>query len=106
MTVYVDDMYKTDMGRYRRMKMSHMLADTEEELHMIANKIGIARKWFQGDHYDIALSKQALAIENGAIEVTLKQMAKMNYIRRKTGSLGNPETCDIVFVELWRAPDV
>ena len=65
MTVYVDDMN----AQYGRMKMSHLLADTDEELHQMAAKIGVARKWWQspektsGSHYDIALSKKVLAIQ-------------------------------------------
>lgn len=75
MVVYVDDMYKYPMGEFRGMKMSHMIADTEEELHEMAKKIGIARRWYQGDHYDIAMSKRALAIELGAVPITLRELA-------------------------------
>lgn len=65
MTVYVDDM----RAQYRRMVMCHMLADTDDELHAMAARIGVARKWWQspektsGSHYDIALSKRALAVQ-------------------------------------------
>ena len=58
MTVYVDDMYTTQLGRFERMKMSHMIADTEEELHEMAQKIGLKREWYQGDHYDVALGRR------------------------------------------------
>lgn len=74
MTVYVDNMYQSSMGSYGRMKMSHMIADTEQELHQMADKIGVARKWFQGDHYDIAMSKRKIAVENGAVELTMRDM--------------------------------
>jgi hypothetical protein len=51
-----------------------MIADTLDELHEMADAIGIARKWFQGDssfpHYDICKAKRALAIEKGAIELS------------------------------------
>lgn len=94
MTVYVDDM-KAEFGR---MKMCHMLADSDEELHAMADAIGVARKWWQspaktsGSHYDIALSKRALAVAAGAVEITLRQAAAMNARRRKLGQLGDPET--------------
>ena len=47
---------------------------------------------FRNSHYDIALSKKALAIEAGAIQITLRQAAAMNVRRRVTGSLGDPAT--------------
>ena len=74
MPVYVDK----PLHRYGRMVMCHMLADTTEELHAMADKIGIARRWFQGDarapHYDICKSKRALAISNGAIEIDRREV--------------------------------
>lgn len=93
MTVYVDDMYRSSIGQYGRMKMSHMLSDDEAEIHAMAAKIGVDRRWYQGDHYDIALSKRALAILFGAVEITWRQAGIMSAIRRYTGKLGNPSTC-------------
>ena len=93
MTVYVDDM----RARFGRMIMCHMLADTDDELHAMADLIGIARKWWQspattsGSHYDISLGKRALAVTAGAAEITVRQAAAMNYRRARTGSLGAPE---------------
>jgi hypothetical protein len=56
------------------MLMCHMLADTSAELHAMADRIGVKRKWFQRDaptpHYDICQSKRALAVAAGAVEVT------------------------------------
>lgn len=69
MSVYVD---RAENG-YGRMLMSHLIADTPEELHAMADAIGVARRWFQAPpkasfwHYDIAKSKRALAIAAGAI---------------------------------------
>lgn len=83
MTVYVDDMYKYPMGRYRRMKMSHMIADTIEELHMMAGLIGVKMRWFQGDHYDVCMSKRAKAIGYGAKELTIREMA----VKRRTKAM-------------------
>jgi len=75
-SVYVDNM----TARYGRMVMCHMLADTEAELHAMAGRIGVARRWHQGDHYDICLAKKALAIQAGAIEITQRQAVE---IRRR-----------------------
>ena len=71
MPVYVDE----PIYQLGRMKMCHMLADTEQELHAMADKIGVARKHYQTPprastpHYDICKSKRALAIAYGAIPV-------------------------------------
>jgi hypothetical protein len=83
MTVYVDDMFKLPMGRFGRMRMSHMIADTDEELHAMARRIGVARKWFQGDHYDICLSKRYLAIENGAVPISVRELAAKAMHKRR-----------------------
>lgn len=96
MTVYVDDM----QAPYGRMKMCHMVADTDEELHAMADRIGVARRWWQspactsGSHYDIALTKKALALEAGAVSVTQRQLAAMNLRRRITGGLGDPQSAE------------
>lgn len=93
MTVYVDDM----RAPYGRMIMCHMLADSDEELHAMAARIGVARRWWQspqktsGSHYDIALSKRALAVGHGAVEITWRQASAMNARRRSEGALGSPE---------------
>lgn len=86
MTVYVDNM----RTGYRQMVMCHMLADSESELHTMADQIGIKRQWYQGDHYDICLSKRTLALKAGAIEITARQAAAMRRRRRETASLGLP----------------
>jgi Protein of unknown function (DUF4031) len=90
MTVYVDNMHETPTGRFGRMKMSHMIADTEAELHAMAARIGVARKWFQGDHYDVCKAKRALAIEFGAKPITWRELGKMAMAtrRQKAGADG------------------
>lgn len=60
--------------------MCHMLADTHEELVEMADKIGVNRKWIQHEgtpreHFDVCQSKRALAIQHGAIEVTMRDIA-------------------------------
>jgi hypothetical protein len=93
-TVYVDNM----RAKFGRLVMCHMIGDTEQELHEMADKIGVARKWYQGDHYDIALSKRALAVAAGAVEITLRQAGMMAGTQRRTGKLPKPEEVD----ELYR----
>lgn len=74
MSVFVDDM----RAPYGRLIMCHMGADTTEELIAMAVAIGVQVKWIQDrgtwrEHFDIALSKRALAVKNGAIEVTTRE---------------------------------
>lgn len=96
MAVYVDNM----RASYGRMVMCHMLADTDAELHAMADRIGVQRRWWQspektsGSHYDIALSKRAQAIQAGAIEITWRQAGAMNLRRRVTGELGAPSDAE------------
>lgn len=82
MTVYIDDMYLYPMGQFRGMKMSHMIADSEDELHAFAKQIGLKRRWYQGDHYDISKTKRILAIKAGAVEIPMKQLADIVMRRR------------------------
>lgn len=64
------------------MIMCHMVADTLDELHDMAEQLGV-RSWFQTKarypHYDICRTKRAKAIALGAVECdrrTLIQKAK------------------------------
>ncbi len=89
--VYVDDM----KAKFGRMVMCHMIADSDDELHAMADRIGVARRWHQAppqhdSHYDIALSKRALAVQYGATEITWRQTGAMTMRRRLTGGLGRP----------------
>jgi signal recognition particle subunit SEC65 len=73
MAVYVDDA----KNPYGRMLMSHMAADSLEELHEMADMVGLQRKWFQDSllpHYDLCQSKKRIAIHHGAIKVSTKEL--------------------------------
>jgi len=78
MSVYVDDM----RAGFGRMKMCHMIADSTEELLLMADRIGVNRKWIQKagthwEHFDICLSKRKLAVEYGTEEITSRELGKM-----------------------------
>lgn len=77
MPVYVDAPIHT----FGRMKMCHMLADTEAELHEMADKIGVNRKWYQANastpHYDICKAKRELALKHGATEADKKKVVEI-----------------------------
>jgi len=71
--VYVD----RAIWKYGRMLMCHMIADSEEELHQMADKLGIKRKWYQTHtnyrHYDISKGKREQAIKFGAKALTWRE---------------------------------
>jgi hypothetical protein len=63
----------------------HMVSDAGfDELHRFAARLGIPRRRFQGDHYDLhaALRERALAL--GAIEVATSEL-----IVRMAGARGD-----------------
>lgn len=104
MTVYVDDM----RAKFGRMIMCHMIADTDDELHAMAGRLGIKRRWHQApprhdSHYDIALSKRELAVKFGAREINQRQLACMSTYRKFTGkALPPPEQAEAMFALLMK----
>lgn len=75
MSVYVDKA----RNPYGRMLMSHMVADSIDELHAMAARIGLRREWFQRlsrPHYDVSQSKRAHAIAAGVIVLERKEFVK------------------------------
>ena len=99
MTVYVDDMYKSPMGQFGRLKMSHMMADTSAELLEMADRIGVQKKWLQhagrpDEHFDIAMSKREAAIAAGAVPITMREMARMSMDKRRefVATIEEPKT--------------
>ncbi len=76
--VYIDNMN----APYRGMKMCHMIADTNQELVEMADKIGVQRKWIQdpgtyNEHFDICQAKKAKALQFGAEEVSMMALGRM-----------------------------
>jgi hypothetical protein len=92
--VFVDTM----RAGYRGMVMCHCIADSTEELLQMMDKIGVQRKWIQKagtryEHFDICLSKRALAIKNGAIEISQMELGRKIVARRKSAcDPGNKST--------------
>lgn len=87
MAVYVDQItdysgrLKGHVGRISQ-QWCHMTADTLEELHDMAARIGMKRTWFQSHallhrcHYDLVPARRAAAIGFGAIEVQRLEHAR------------------------------
>jgi hypothetical protein len=51
----------------------HLIADSNEELHAFAARLGLKREWFQaspsGPHYDLTAKRRKRAVELGATEL-------------------------------------
>ena len=72
-TVYVDNAFAVgDWGRWTG--GGHLQADSVEELHEFAARLGLRREWFQSkpgrpenDHYDLGRRGRERALELGAV---------------------------------------
>ena len=72
MTVLID----TPVWHWRGRRWSHLVSDVSyEELHaFVAAELGIPRRAFQGDHYDIPEDLYDVAIEAGAQPVDAREL--------------------------------
>ncbi len=70
MVVYVDD----PVTLWRGQRWAHLMADTLEELHAMAAKLGIPLRAFQdrpsGAHYDLTGALREQALELGAVAIS------------------------------------
>lgn len=70
MTVYVDDAVTLWRGR----RWAHLMADTLDELHAFATRLGLPRRAFQdktsGAHYDVTAELREQAIALGAMAIS------------------------------------
>ena len=70
MSVYVDDAVTLWRGR----RWAHMMADTLDELHAMAARLGMPRRAFQdkssGAHYDLTVELRETALQLGAVAIS------------------------------------
>ncbi|MFT6702899.1 MAG: FMN phosphatase YigB (HAD superfamily), partial [Pseudomonadales bacterium] len=70
MSVYVDNCKHPFHRAGEEMLMCHMVADSLEELHAMADEIGMQRRWFQDKprhpHYDLTEHRRLQAVQLGA----------------------------------------
>jgi hypothetical protein len=64
----------------------HLFADTLEELHEMADAIGMKRSWFQDEprlqHYDLTVTRRQRALQQGAIPLSRRAaVAKWRELR-------------------------
>jgi hypothetical protein len=97
-TSYVDNFRAPNAVGKVRGRWSHLTADTPDELHRLAESIGLDRKWFQATcryghcptvdgacahfHYDVTDSKRTAAIAAGAKSVDIREMGAITSARR------------------------
>jgi hypothetical protein len=71
MAILVD----TPIWPFRDRLWCHLVSDTSyDELHTLAEQLGIPRRGFQGDHYDLPAELRAAAIALGAQPVTGREL--------------------------------
>jgi Protein of unknown function (DUF4031) len=105
MSVYVDDGFvEGDWGYWSG--GGHMQADTLEELHLMADRLGLRRAWFQSkprkpwhDHYDLTRRRRDIAIRLGAVPITWREAARRNRAAR-LASRARPTSNDLVDARL------
>ncbi|MGB3500004.1 MAG: DUF4031 domain-containing protein [Mesorhizobium sp.] len=79
MAVYVDDPIWPHAGRL----WCHMLADSEDELHAFAARLGLKRSSYQGPpvtknpHYDLTAFERNRALRIGAVAVTRHEIVQI-----------------------------
>lgn len=98
MTVYVDNYRRpATVGRIRA-RWSHLTADTPEELHAFAARLGHRREWFQARckhascpvrdgvcahfHYDVVDARRDAAIALGAKAIDIRELGAIVSARR------------------------
>ncbi|MEU3983054.1 DUF4031 domain-containing protein [Streptomyces sp. NPDC026672] len=85
MTVYIDP---PDWPGHGRM-WSHLVSDVSyDELHLFAEELGVPRRAFERDHYDLPAHRYGDAVAAGAVEVRSREVVRLLYtagLRRPKG---------------------
>jgi uncharacterized protein DUF4031 len=85
MTLLIDE----PIWPFRGELWCHLVSDVSyDELHVLAGAMGIPRRGFQGDHYDIPARLRDRAIELGAEPVSGRELIT----RLKAAGLRRPRT--------------
>jgi hypothetical protein len=94
-TVYLDDWRQPARLGPVDDRWSHLVADTDEELHAFVEQLGMRREWFQDRpgrphhaHYDLPERARAEAVAIGAVEVTWRDLGRMLRERRTGTAVG------------------
>ena len=92
MTCYVDTVRAYPEAGLRYTHFCHLLADTPDELHAMAEALGMARPMFQSHawrwHYDLPSHLRDRAIELGAVEIEIHAVGAL--LRARQIALATP----------------
>ncbi len=102
MACYVDTARAYPGAGLRYTHFCHLLADTQDELHEMAERLGIPRRFFQDHpwrwHHDLPAHLRAKAVELGARELTLHEVGALLRARRsevRAGAAATGRSTDI-----------
>ncbi|HEY2044704.1 MAG TPA: DUF4031 domain-containing protein [Jatrophihabitans sp.] len=88
MSCYVDTVRAYPEAGFRYTDFCHLLADSPDELHTMADALGVPRRFFQEHpwrwHYDLPAHLRAQAVTLGAVEVTMHFVGSLLRDRRNT----------------------
>ncbi|GAA3145452.1 DUF4031 domain-containing protein [Streptomyces echinatus] len=74
MTLYIDPPSWPGHGRM----WSHLVSDASyDELHVFAAGLGVPRRAFERDHYDLPAHRYADAVAAGAVEVSSREVVRL-----------------------------
>ncbi|MGW2961600.1 DUF4031 domain-containing protein [Streptomyces sp. NPDC001220] len=74
MTVYIDPPTWPGHGRM----WSHLVSDVSyAELHVFAEALGVPRRGFERDHYDLPSDRYADAVRAGAVRVSSREVVRL-----------------------------
>jgi hypothetical protein len=86
LATYVDTPRSYPDAGLRFTEFCHLLADTRDELHALADQLGVPRRIFQDHpwrwHYDLPAHLRAEAVRLGAIELTMHEVGSLLRARR------------------------
>ncbi|WP_309096068.1 DUF4031 domain-containing protein [Streptomyces sp.] len=92
MTIYIDPPTWPGHGRL----WSHLVSDVSyDELHTFAARVGVPRRAFERDHYDIPAQRYAEVVAAGAVEVSSREVVRLLHgsgLRRRKGRYRSPDT--------------
>lgn len=89
--IYVDEMRVCLRNKnWPYSQACHMVADSIDELHRFAGRLGLRRSWFQNKtlpHYDLTIGMRVKAVKLGAIEIDKKKFMEILRKYRERRSL-------------------